>query len=88
MQFFGVDARAFARARVVKSSVGTADFGLPGGPRISFYPRLQTPQCLNVSIPRTGALTARVRELPKSEQLLTVDLLARASMKNAANCDK
>ena len=30
----------------------------------------------------------RAQSQSKSEQLLTVDLLARASMKNAANCDK
>ena len=82
MLFFGVDVI------VVKSPVDMVNFGLLGGPRISFL-STQTSQCLNVSIPRLAALARGFvkRELPKSEQLLTVDLLARASMKNAASCD-
>ena len=53
MQFFGVGRGERKLSSIVKSSVGTADFGLLGGPRISFLPTLFKPQCLNVSIPRT-----------------------------------
>jgi hypothetical protein len=42
MLFFGVGRGEVKLPPIVKSSVGTVDFGLLGEPRISFLPTFQT----------------------------------------------
>ena len=66
MLFFGVGRGSLAGSPAVKSSVGTADFGLLGGPRISFLP---TSSNLNALTYRFLGRIRSERELPKSEQL-------------------
>jgi hypothetical protein len=79
MLFFGVVRKH------VKSPVGMWTSVCSAGPELVFYPR----QTLMPKRIRSSAERLRsIESCLKSEQLLTVDLLARASMKNAANCDK
>ena len=68
MLFFGVGrvAPSHGWSSTVKSSVGTVDFGLLGGPRISFLP---TSSNLNALTYRFLGRACPERELPKSEQL-------------------
>ena len=76
MLYFGVARKS------VKSPVGERTSVCLAGPELVFT-HVQT---LLPNRIRSSNLGSRVSL--KSEQLLTVDLLARASMKNAANCDK